>query len=444
VNPMKLSLKKSLVISFVIVVFLSNFFLSFIILGIINKNIQDIYQSMLQQSASTARYIFYYHSPRIEIINGVMVQGTRQILNNNESLVDLIKRVTGVNVTIFQGNERVATTIKYNGKRAIGTYATPGIADKVLHRGEVYQGWANILGVKYLTRYEPIKDPAGHIVGMLFVGMEANIFDKLVVNLQETVLIWAFISAVLAAWIGYILTLRIIKPIQELCLVIQEVAAGNFGKKVDVYSADRDVANLLESFSTMLSSFRSIVNQITGRKAELEILAITDDLTKLYNYRYFQQRLTDEIEKAKSNQQEISLIMIDIDYFKKFNDTYGHPQGDKILKRVAKIIKNTLRNEDIVVRYGGEEFAIVLVGTGKAKALEIAERIRSNIEQYPFTLGKEGLAVALTVSLGLAAYPEDALSKDDLIARADQALYQAKEWGRNNVQGFGNCLTKYY
>lgn len=435
-SSLKLSLKKSLVISFVLVVFLSNFLLTIFTIGVIHQNVQSIYQSMLQKSATTARYIFYHQGSRLEVVDGLIVQESKHILNNNEQLVDLIKEVTGVNVTIFQKNERVATTIKYKGKRAIGTYAESEITDKVLHQGQVYQGWANILGTKYLTHYEPLRDPKGQIVGMLFVGMEANIFDKLLANLRETVLIWACISAALAAWVGYILTLRIIKPIQELCLVIQEVAAGNFSRQVDVYSADRDVANLLESFSSMLSSFRNMVNKITGKKAELEILAITDDLTKLYNYRYFQRRLTDELEKARQYQYEVSLIMIDIDYFKRFNDTYGHPQGDRILRMVAQIIKNTLRDDDIVVRYGGEEFAIILSRINKQEALEIAERIRKNIETHQFTLGQEGSVASLTISLGLATYPEDATSKDELVARSDYALYQAKERGRNKVQEF--------
>lgn len=410
---------------------------------VINKNIEDIYQSSLNKSASTARYILYNRSPKIEIVNNLMVQGDKYILNDDQAIVDLIRKITEANVTIFQGYERIATTIKIKDKKIIGTYASQIITDQVLKYGKIYEGWANILDKKYLTRYEPIKDSKGQVIGMLFVGVEANIFDKLLVNLKETILIWAFISSILAAWIGYLLTLRIIKPIQKLCQVIEEVAAGDFGRKIDVYSADRDVAKLLESFSGMLSSFRNILKQITGKKEELEILALTDELTNLYNYRYFQQRLTDEMEKAKNNQYEISLIMIDIDYFKNFNDTYGHPQGDKVLKSVADVIKSNLREEDIIVRYGGEEFAIILSHTGKIKALEIAERIRESMARHKFFLENKGLSVSITISLGIAAYPQDALSKIDLIAKADHALYKAKEWGRNKVQEFDNSLTNY-
>lgn len=425
-NSVKLSLKKSLVISFVLVVFLSNFLLTFLTIGVISQDVQSIYQSMLENSATTARYIFYAHKSKLETAT------------NNEQLVDLIKGITGVDVTIFQGSERVATTIQYKDKRAIGTYADSKIAEQVLHHGKIYQGWTEILGRKYLTHYEPIIDSKNQVIGMLFVGIEANIFNKLLANLQETILVWACISAALAALIGYILTLRIIKPIQELCLVIQQVAAGDFSRQVDLYSADRDVANLLESFSDMLSSFRSIVNQITGKKAELEILAVTDDLTKLYNYRYFQRRLAEELEEAAKNCYQVSLVMIDIDYFKQFNDTYGHPQGDRVLRSVAQIIKNTLRESDVVVRYGGEEFAIVLSRTSKYESLEIAERIRMNIENHPFILEREIPAVTLTISLGLATYPQDAVDKDKLIASADYALYEAKNQGRNKVQDFSN------
>jgi two-component system cell cycle response regulator len=161
-------------------------------------------------------------------------------------------------------------------------------------------------------------------------------------------------------------------------------------------------------------------------------LAFTDGLTSLANYRSFHTRLQQEIERADRYHRPLSLIMLDIDYFKVYNDTYGHPQGDAILTQVAKLLAQTSRSSDIVARYGGEEFALILPETDQPSAAALGNRLREEIEQFRFA-GEEHLpSKILTISVGIATHSLYA-GKDVLIAAADAELYRAKREGRNRV-----------
>lgn len=164
-------------------------------------------------------------------------------------------------------------------------------------------------------------------------------------------------------------------------------------------------------------------------------LATTDSLTGLSNHRTFQERLSEELSRAERYFKVLSLIMLDIDHFKSFNDTYGHQTGDEVLKGIAKIISSNIRDVDFSARYGGEEFMVILPETGCEDAAAIAERIRLKVAKNPFTIeGGEG--VRLTISAGIGCYPEDAKSKKELIKKVDKALYFAKNHGRNRVCTF--------
>ena len=170
----------------------------------------------------------------------------------------------------------------------------------------------------------------------------------------------------------------------------------------------------------------------------LRKISITDSLTGLLNRRYFEERISEEMERSKRHGQPFSLIILDIDDFKRFNDTYGHLCGDEALKNTANEIRRCVRIIDIAARYGGEEFAIILPTTEKEDAGLIGERIRSEIEGMPFNIKEAEKAVKQTVSLGIASYPGDASSVEELINNADRALYRAKGLGKNRVVIFGN------
>ncbi len=161
--------------------------------------------------------------------------------------------------------------------------------------------------------------------------------------------------------------------------------------------------------------------------------AHSDYLTNLWNHGYFQFLLQTELEKSKATKNPLTLIMIDIDDFKIYNDTLGHQAGDKILKNLANLLRNQSRKMDHVCRYGGEEFTIILPQTEKKEAFLIAERIRMDIQKYPFLDEKIFPGKQLTVSLGIATFPKDGLLAADLITTSDKSLYQAKSKGKNNT-----------
>jgi len=165
---------------------------------------------------------------------------------------------------------------------------------------------------------------------------------------------------------------------------------------------------------------------------KVQELAVTDSLTGLSTRRYFLERFSEEIRRSMRHKTNLSLLMLDLDHFKKKNDSYGHLVGDVILSEVARLVKSNLREIDIVGRYGGEEFAIVLVNTKLEDAVQVAERIRQNIASTTFKAYDE--IVSTTVSIGISVFPDDGPREESLIEAADKALYKAKESGRNCVK----------
>lgn len=161
-------------------------------------------------------------------------------------------------------------------------------------------------------------------------------------------------------------------------------------------------------------------------------LATTDGLTELYNHRYFQEQMILQIENSKRYNSVFSLIIIDIDFFKKFNDMFGHQSGDAVLRQVAQKLKKNVRASDFVCRYGGEEMSIILPNTDKSEAITTAQKICQTIAESPFKLANEKES-QVTISLGVSTYPEDGETPDAIIDKADKRLYFAKENGRNQV-----------
>ncbi|MCK5599055.1 sensor domain-containing diguanylate cyclase [bacterium] len=173
-------------------------------------------------------------------------------------------------------------------------------------------------------------------------------------------------------------------------------------------------------------------NQLFQQTAKL---AKTDEMTKLYNYRIFRESLQRELSRARRYNHPFSVIMIDIDNFKSVNDTYGHPQGDEVLKELARIMRKEMRDTDILARYGGEEFIIILPETKKKQTIESAERLLKAVEanQVPM-LNSPGKFISITISSGVATFPEDATEDEELIQAVDNALYRAKKNGKNRVE----------
>lgn len=185
----------------------------------------------------------------------------------------------------------------------------------------------------------------------------------------------------------------------------------------------------------MLSNQAGLAIENSQLYEKTVIRAHTDPLTGLYNHGHFHYLLHSEIEKARANSHPLSLVMLDMDNFKIYNDTLGHQAGDNLLKTLAGMLKAQSRKMDYVCRYGGEEFTIILPQSDKKEAFLIAERLRKEIERYSFI--KEDILPnsKLTVSIGLSTFPQDGSSPSELIARSDKALYEAKHQGKNKTCG---------
>ncbi len=213
------------------------------------------------------------------------------------------------------------------------------------------------------------------------------------------------------------------------------------GKPVGVIVADnseskRPVTKKKSRFLEVLANLAALAIENARLHSNLKSLAVKDSLTGLFNRRRFDEQLQREIERAERYDRPLSLVMIDLDHFKHYNDVNGHPAGDRVLVRVARILRQGVRVPDTVARYGGDEFVALLPETGEEGALAFGERIRKKVEKGVCSDKSHQPAGPLTICLGIASYPEDAQSAKGLVEKADRALYLAKHGGKNRVSSF--------
>jgi diguanylate cyclase (GGDEF)-like protein len=197
----------------------------------------------------------------------------------------------------------------------------------------------------------------------------------------------------------------------------------------------------LEVFST-LTNMASLALDNIHQYMLIEKMSYTDYVTELYNYRYFYKRLNEEMYRAKRFDRMLALVIFDIDNFKVFNDTYGHQVGDEVLKNLSSLVTQSVRAIDIVSRYGGEEFCVIMPDTGFANCLIFIERLRKSIEEHKFTSKFVDDGYNITVSIGGAIYPVDAQASDRLIYTADMALLKGKSDGRNRSMMFNSLMLE--
>ena len=243
-----------------------------------------------------------------------------------------------------------------------------------------------------------------------------------VTQLRDMTALLALGLLVVAGFIAYWLGLLIVRPLDRLTKGAAEVAGGDL--EVDLPVGKGEVGYLTEVFNGMVDRLRE------GRE-QLEMLLTTDPLTGISNRRHLMETMKNEARRSHRSRKSFAILMVDVDHFKKFNDTHGHIAGDEALKAVAEILQTGTREVDHVARFGGEEFLVVLSDTDIAGAAVAAERIRERLAKRSVAVGKR--SVKLTVSTGVAEFPIDGDSPEALIVSADAALYEAKRSGRNRV-----------
>ena len=232
----------------------------------------------------------------------------------------------------------------------------------------------------------------------------------------------ALIVAALLVGVGllaYFLGLLIVRPLNRLTQGAALVASGNLDVDLPVTSGG-EVGYLTEVFNNM-------VNRLRASRADLERLSVTDPLTKLHNRRYLMEALASELGRCRRHRQPATVLMVDVDNFKKYNDEHGHLAGDDALARVAAALQASIREIDCAARYGGEEFVVVLSETSMDAAVTVTDRIRARLATETFEGGE------ITLSIGVAEFPTHGNSPQGIIASADAAMYDAKRKGRNRV-----------
>ncbi|MBW4623016.1 MAG: diguanylate cyclase [Cyanosarcina radialis HA8281-LM2] len=227
-----------------------------------------------------------------------------------------------------------------------------------------------------------------------------------------------------AALAAVMLSRSILRPLRLLEDGVEHWGEGDLSHRIELTTADE--------IEQLAIAFNSMAQKLEQSQTDLRNLAILDGLTGVYNRREFNLQLRAELERSERYQHPCSLIMMDIDYFKKLNDTHGHQAGDEALRVVATLLKQEVRPTDRVARYGGEEFAVILPETTGEQALGVAQRLRETIAIASIPIS-EGMIIKVTVSMGVATFPTDATSEEALLSLADRSLYSAKKSGRNRV-----------
>ncbi|MEW6046251.1 MAG: diguanylate cyclase [Bacillota bacterium] len=262
----------------------------------------------------------------------------------------------------------------------------------------------------------------GQIHELAHQEIEAHLKEARAFYARVLLVILAVLGAGLAgaSGLGAWLVSSILGPLGALEEGARRLGAGDLSYRLPPFACDE--------LDRVGATFNLMADRLAADRAALEELATQDAVTGLYNYREFHRRLHEEAERARRYHRPLSLLMLDLDHLKAFNDTYGHQAGDEALKAVAEAIRRHVRPPDVAARYGGDEFAVILPETPLRSAVVVAERIRATVAASAVTG-----AATITVSAGAAAFPDDGASGPELVASADRALYAAKSAGRNHV-----------
>lgn len=387
---------------------------------------------------------------RAKAMMAALTRGCLSPLSNHEiwKLDNIISRFSGKNakeldvnyvfIVDYEGYIRADSENRYL-QRITAPFVLE-VAQKAQQRWRIIKGNGDDTMLEMITPIGKKIRWGAAVAGFSLVGIKRDIRRK-----QHGLLLFVLIFAgVLSGVLYFALSKSIIEPIRELSRTAELVGRGKLEERSRVPSGD-EIGQLAKAFNEMTDQLQQYTNkledaverrtrQLQELNEQLERLAITDGLTGLFNQRYFKEHLTDEIARCRRTSEIFSLIIFDIDSFKRFNDTNGHLQGDKLLSNISELLRKGVRKTDMVARYGGEEFVVMAVGSPTEGARQLAEKIRESVEEYPFHYRESQPGGRITVSGGISTFPMHGDTPEAVIEKADKALYRAKAAGRNRIE----------
>lgn len=359
------------------------------------------------------------------------------LLNTNDLFQSKNSKYLSDTVVFNKQGQLIYTDSSMDKGEVKNIFKTSGVQNSIQNKNLIQVSEVKLGKYSYLlsTQYQAV----GEIVIATMIQTEQAFQGVNQVYLQAIylTLFSVFISYVLATLFSSTIT----KPITHLAEQMQNISKGNLDINVDVRSNDeigilslnfkQMTADLKKSKSELVALNQDLEQKVIDRTKELEELTIKDALTGAYNRRYFDQRILEELQRAKRANKEVGLLYLDIDHFKKYNDQNGHPEGDQLLIDFVQTVKAKTRESNFFCRLGGEEFCVIVVDTNEEGLRAFAEIVRTTVFEKDFKFGEKQPMGRLTCSIGVSMYPHHALDADGLVKAADQALYISKQSGRN-------------
>ena len=380
---------------------------------------------------------------------------------DTDQKVEELKALFNSEVTIFHEETRIATTIIRDGQSIVGTTLDSGIAKIVFNDKQEYLGDADVLGEKYKTFYMPLLNAENDAFAAAVIGIPLTELTEETNSSIRYGIILGLGGLAIAIILLYFMISSLSQPITILSGDLRNIANGNLGIDITVKGNDEvgDLGESLQKVADTLHKLLSEINKTIGEHekgnieyfldteeffgdyrvladniVELAALGMRDQLTGLPNRRAFDNRLEMEWNRSIRDHSPLSILVLDVDKFKNYNDTFGHQQGDAALKTVAKTMRSSLkRPADFPARWGGEEFVVLLPLTDSKGAVAVADNLRRDIEKAVIPCDDEK-GEKITVSIGVSTQiPVQGSAAETFIPSADAALYKAKEMGRNRV-----------
>lgn len=389
-----------------------------------HEKVEDELQNIAASVAATYDTVYPGEYRYGEVENIAFYYKGEEEITGDFTIIDSLKEATGAEITIFYKDVRMLTTIKdAEGERLIGTGVSTVICQDVLDRktAQFYNGV--VIGDNtYCAYYMPLLTESGGCIGMIAVAKPAEVVRDLVFKAVFPIAFVILLGMLVAGFISFRYAKNLATAIGNLQKALANVAKGDLSKEPHFSVMERN-----DEISDMGKS-------VIAMQKSLHVLIERDALTELYNRRCANQRLKKMMKKAENTGTKFCIVIGDIDFFKKVNDTYGHEVGDKVLIGVAKVLKSSMTGKGFVARWGGEEFLIVFDETEYDDGMKKLKLFMENVRKLQIPDERFEMPIQVTMTFGMAAGgAEDDM--DNLLRIADERLYKGKTGGRNRIVG---------